>query len=538
MDPVAIHSCHLLQQLREQRIQGLLCDCMLVVRGVCFKAHKNVLAAFSQYFRSLFQNSSSQKNDIFHLDVKNVSGIGQILDFMYTSRLDLNQDNIQVMLDTAQCLQVQNVLNLCHTFLKSASAAPLPGLPCAGGFSLQGVSLDGTCAAASEHYPPHSLQDCPMEGPRAKDVSRGNPRAPPADFGRPTGEGSKPAAASGSCPEAPRKQPNCYYKLRTLYSKQYYKQTACPSPVPATEQPPTPRASTDLAAADSQPPVEGRAGVPESPEHLASTVVAPPVRSSGIDSEADTLSQPPAKQMRLKKAMHLKKLNFLKSQQSAECTSHPQSDNVLVRGEESAAKEDAGERAGSQTTEDKGREELGPESSREVEMPGAPASWEDPSQALQSQKQYACELCGKPFKHPSNLELHKRSHTGEKPFECNICGKHFSQAGNLQTHLRRHSGEKPYICEICGKRFAASGDVQRHIIIHSGEKPHLCDTCGRGFSNFSNLKEHKKTHTADKVFTCDECGKSFNMQRKLVKHRVRHTGERPYSCPACGIPRA
>lgn len=47
MDPVAAHSCHLLQQLHEQRIQGLLCDCMLVVKGVCFKAHKNVLAAFS-----------------------------------------------------------------------------------------------------------------------------------------------------------------------------------------------------------------------------------------------------------------------------------------------------------------------------------------------------------------------------------------------------------------------------------------------------------------------------------------------------------
>ncbi|XP_028614142.1 zinc finger and BTB domain-containing protein 49 isoform X1 [Grammomys surdaster] len=532
MDPVAIHSCHLLQQLREQRIQGLLCDCMLVVRGVCFKAHKNVLAAFSQYFRSLFQNAASQKIDIFHLDVTNVSGIGQILDFMYTSRLDLNQDNIQVMLDTARCLQVQNVLNLCHTFLKSASAAQLPGLPCAGGFSLQSVTLDGTCAV-SEHYPPHSLQECPVEGAQPKVLAEVNPRVPSADFSRPTGEVSKPDAAGASCPELPCKQPN-YYKLRTLYSKQYYKQTACPNQVPAPEQPLTLSASTDLTAADSQPPVEGRPGVPESPEHLPSTFMAPPVRNSGIDSEADTFSQPPAKQMRLKKAMHLKKLNFLKSQQSAECTSHPESDNGLVRREESAAKEDAVERAGSQTTEEKGREELGPESSREEEMPEAPASWEDPSQALQSQKQYACELCGKPFKHPSNLELHKRSHTGEKPFECNICGKHFSQAGNLQTHLRRHSGEKPYICEICGKRFAASGDVQRHIIIHSGEKPHLCDTCGRGFSNFSNLKEHKKTHTADKVFTCDECGKSFNMQRKLVKHRVRHTGERPYSCPACG----
>lgn len=54
MDSVATHSCHLLQQLHEQRIQGLLCDCMLVVKGVCFKAHKNVLAAFSQYFRYVF----------------------------------------------------------------------------------------------------------------------------------------------------------------------------------------------------------------------------------------------------------------------------------------------------------------------------------------------------------------------------------------------------------------------------------------------------------------------------------------------------
>uniref|UniRef100_A0A8D0FRF1 BTB domain-containing protein n=1 Tax=Strix occidentalis caurina TaxID=311401 RepID=A0A8D0FRF1_STROC len=55
MDTVASHSCHLLQQLHEQRIQGLLCDCMLVVKGVCFKAHKNVLAAFSQYFRYVIE---------------------------------------------------------------------------------------------------------------------------------------------------------------------------------------------------------------------------------------------------------------------------------------------------------------------------------------------------------------------------------------------------------------------------------------------------------------------------------------------------
>uniref|UniRef100_A0A7M4E6W0 Zinc finger and BTB domain-containing protein 49 n=3 Tax=Crocodylus porosus TaxID=8502 RepID=A0A7M4E6W0_CROPO len=242
--------------------------------------------------------------------------------------------------------------------------------------------------------------------------------------------------------------------------------------------------------------------------------------------------------MRLKKAIHLKKLNFLRSQKSAEQSSEPKSDESGKPKAIESENENAMGMANISAVAEKETEDLVNSESFEqpVEMERAqgPSEQEEQSQILQSQRQYSCELCGKAFKHPSNLELHKRSHTGEKPFECNICGKHFSQAGNLQTHLRRHSGEKPYICEVCGKRFAASGDVQRHIIIHSGEKPHLCDICGRGFSNFSNLKEHKKTHTADKVFTCDECGKSFNMQRKLVKHRIRHTGERPYSCSACG----
>ncbi|ELV13221.1 Zinc finger and BTB domain-containing protein 49 [Tupaia chinensis] len=286
------------------------------------------------------------------------------------------------------------------------------------------------------------------------------------------------------------------------------------------EQPFAFSTTTDLTAVETQPcAVSHPECILESSEHLPSNFLAQPLSDSAPDPESDATCQQPTKQMRLKKAIHLKKLNFLKSQKSAEQASKPKLDDGLTKRMDSASEETI-EKASGQSTEEKESEELVSSENfnciSELERPEAPAL-EDQSQTLQSQRQYACELCGKPFKHPSNLELHKRSHTG-----------------NLQTHLRRHSGEKPYICEICGKRFAASGDVQRHIIIHSGEKPHLCDICGRGFSNFSNLKEHKKTHTADKVFTCDECGKSFNMQRKLVKHRVRHTGERPYSCSACG----
>ncbi|NWV77398.1 ZBT49 protein, partial [Dasyornis broadbenti] len=542
MDTVASHSCHLLQQLHEQRIQGLLCDCMLVVKGVCFKAHKNVLAAFSQYFRTLFQNSSGQKNDVFHLDIKNVGGIGQILDFMYTSHLDLSQDNVQAMLDIAQCLQVQNVLNICHTFLKSSTAVEqAASMPCNSVFSLQNtLGTDTSCA--SDSYGTNLLPECSADTQTNKALAEHHSHASQSvNLHTPSGDGQKQPQDSldGNCTELPFKQPNYYYKLRNFYSKQFYKQNACSDHERGAESSFSYSTSTEINTVENNScTVNHSECILENSDHLPSNFLVQSANEAAPDQDAESTVMQPTRQMRLKKAIHLKKLNFLRSQKSAEQPPEPQRDDSRITEVIEPVNESTTDTTDVRVTDEKEAEDLVNSENFEqtvgMERSQGPLEQEGQSQTLQSQKQYTCELCGKAFKHPSNLELHKRSHTGEKPFECNICGKHFSQAGNLQTHLRRHSGEKPYICEICGKRFAASGDVQRHIIIHSGEKPHLCDICGRGFSNFSNLKEHKKTHTADKVFTCDECGKSFNMQRKLVKHRIRHTGERPYSCSACG----
>lgn len=75
---VSSHSLLLLQQLNVQREFGFLCDCTVAIGNVYFKAHRAVLAAFSNYFKMIFIHQSRLGGSQNILRGVTSSGVGRV----------------------------------------------------------------------------------------------------------------------------------------------------------------------------------------------------------------------------------------------------------------------------------------------------------------------------------------------------------------------------------------------------------------------------------------------------------------------------
>ncbi|XP_067848497.1 zinc finger and BTB domain-containing protein 21 [Heptranchias perlo] len=88
------HAISLLSALNEDRLKGQLCDVVLIVGDHKFRAHKNVLAASSDYFRALFTKKENESQSVFQLDLCEATIFENVLNYIYSSSLFIEKKSL------------------------------------------------------------------------------------------------------------------------------------------------------------------------------------------------------------------------------------------------------------------------------------------------------------------------------------------------------------------------------------------------------------------------------------------------------------
>uniref|UniRef100_A0A8D0DTS3 Kelch like family member 40 n=1 Tax=Salvator merianae TaxID=96440 RepID=A0A8D0DTS3_SALMN len=94
-------------------------DCVLKVKGKEFPCHRLVLAACSPYFRAMFLSDmeESKKREV-NLEDVDPEVLGKILHYIYTSELEITEQNVQDIFSVANMFQIPSIFTVCVSFLQ------------------------------------------------------------------------------------------------------------------------------------------------------------------------------------------------------------------------------------------------------------------------------------------------------------------------------------------------------------------------------------------------------------------------------------
>ena len=92
-----------------------------------FKAHKAVLAASSGYFMSLFTLGFQERSQsVVTIDCLPCESVMQLLHFCYTASLDLSDENILDIIQSACYLQMEHAIQLSFDYVKTTKRCDVP----------------------------------------------------------------------------------------------------------------------------------------------------------------------------------------------------------------------------------------------------------------------------------------------------------------------------------------------------------------------------------------------------------------------------
>ncbi|XP_017582349.1 PREDICTED: myoneurin [Corvus brachyrhynchos] len=408
------HHCeHLLERLNKQREAGFLCDCTVVIGEFQFKAHRNVLASFSEYFGAFYRDASDNNVVLDQTQVK-ADGFQKLLEFIYTGNLNLDSWNVKEIHQAADYLKVEEVVTKCKIKMEDFAFIANPS-------STETSSITGnvemnqqTCLLTLRDYNNREEKEDAAAAAAAELVQ---PQA-------------KKAALEKKSPQ-PKKRKKNFSPPKSMENKslQYENEVAGNTSFEMFLD------ANKLATHITEQAAQGS---DNSELQLAAVVESETLAAQDI--LAQTMA---AKQKRGK------------PQQSCALKEHCMSNIAADKG--TYQLESSGEELDQKFSKAK------PVCNTCGKVFSEASSLRRHMRIHKGVKPYVCQLCGKAFTQCNQLKTHVRTHTGEKPYKCELCDKGFAQKCQLVFHSRMHHGEeKPYKCDVCNLQFATSSNLKIH----------------------------------------------------------------------------
>ena len=116
------HFPHVMDNLHSFKKDGCLCDIDIVVGDNRIPAHKCVLAAGSDYFKSLFCGPMKSNNSEVNLSTvtDDFESVQTVIEFLYTGKIDVDDDNLAIILKLASFLLIGMLRSMCIHYMESS----------------------------------------------------------------------------------------------------------------------------------------------------------------------------------------------------------------------------------------------------------------------------------------------------------------------------------------------------------------------------------------------------------------------------------
>lgn len=433
----------MLGKLNMLRNDGHFCDITIRVQDKIFRAHKVVLAACSDFFRTKLVGQTEDENkNVLDLHHVTVTGFIPLLEYAYTATLSINTENIIDVLAAASYMQMFSVASTCSEFMKSSI-----------------------------------LWNTPNSQPE-KGLDAGQENSSNCNF---TSRDGSISPVSSECSVMERTIPVCRESRRKRKS---YIVMSPESPVKCSTQTSSPQVLNSSAsyAENRNQPVDSSLAFPWTfpfgidrriqPEkgkqaENTRTLEMPGPSEAGrrmadyvtCESTKTTLPLGTEEDVRVKVERLSDEEVHEEASQPVSASQSSLSDQQTVPGSE-PVQEDLliSPQSSSIGSVDEGVAE-GLPTLQSTSSTNAHADDDDRLENVQ----YPYQL----YIAPSTSSTERPSPNGpDRPFQCPTCGVRFTRIQNLKQHMLIHSGIKPFQCDRCGKKFTRAYSLKMHRLKH------------------------------------------------------------------------